>query len=83
VVCVRFNDLANLTSCENFLQHAFPGTVERDGDTLRLTLRARLAPIAERKIVERLLWAWRTDYGIEADEAFVVESKQPASDSNQ
>jgi hypothetical protein len=79
VVCVRFNDLGNLTSCETFLQHAFPGTVERDGDVLTLTFRIELAPAAERNVVERLLWAWRTHDPMGPEDGFVVEAGEPES----
>jgi hypothetical protein len=75
---VRFNDPDNLVSCENFLQHAFPGAIKRDGRVLELTFRhARLASEHQRRVVERLLWAWRVSHRIDTDDGFVLLSEQP------
>jgi hypothetical protein len=81
VVRVRFDDPDNLTSFQNFLEHALPGTTERDGDVLEVTLRAVLAFAAERTVVERLLWAWHQDHGKSGD-GFIAEAEEPAADGN-
>jgi hypothetical protein len=75
VVRIRFNDFENLTSCQNFLQHAFPGSVERDGHALNVALRGgSLDPSAERTVVERLLWAWRQQHAIQTEDGVVVDA---------
>jgi hypothetical protein len=78
VVGVRFADSGNLTSCENFLQHAFPGTIEREDDRLELTLRGTLAPGTERRVVERLLWAWRQYNDGVAEDGIIDDPGEPA-----
>jgi hypothetical protein len=73
VVCVRFHDRDNLASCESFLLLAFPGEIKRNGGGLELTFsRGGLARTAEYKVVERLLWAWRTSHGIKTDDGIVA-----------
>jgi hypothetical protein len=78
LVCVRFNDVDNVARCERFLTRPFVGSVERDGDTLSVTLRGELAPNAERAVVERLLWAWRQRDGIADNDGFIVGAEDPA-----
>ena len=75
MISVRFNDPDSLVSCVNFLAHAFPGAVERDGHVLALEFREPgLEKNAEEKVVERLLWAWRVSHDIESDEGVVIKT---------
>jgi len=77
VVRIRFNDPDNLASCESFLQHAFPGEIERSGNLLLLSFRrGSLGSSSERKVVERLLWAWRVSRRIEDDDGALLASEQ-------
>ena len=72
MIRVRFNDPDNLASCENFMQHAFPGAITRDGKMLELTFPSgSLGPVTQHKVVERLLWAWRISHRIEPEDGFV------------
>ena len=78
MVRVRFNDPDNLASCEGFFLHAFPGDIKRNGNVLDLTFRrGSFGPTPERKVVERLLWAWRISHQINTDDGLVVLSEQP------
>lgn len=77
MVYVRFNIPENLVSCENFLSHAFPGEVERKQQVLALQFRGgSLDPTAQRKIVERLLWAWRISHKLDTDDGYIVAFDQ-------
>jgi hypothetical protein len=81
VVRVRFNDPGNLASCEEFLQHAFPGAVDRDGQELDLTFETgSLQPPAQRKVVERLLWAWRVSHHLGTEDGVVIAPEQTGSE---
>jgi hypothetical protein len=77
VVSVRFNDPDNLATCENFLRHAFPGQIERNGRSLALTFHAHsLTPAAQREVIERLLWAWRVSHHVSTNDGYVDSPEQ-------
>ena len=77
VVRVRFTDPDNLTSCQSFLRHTFPGEIKRNGQALDLAFRHEsLKPAAQRQVVERLLWAWRRSHRIDNDDGFILPIDQ-------
>ena len=81
MVRVRFNDPDNLATCENFFRHAFPGQIERNGRVLALTFHAgSVAPVMQREVIERLLWAWRVSHNVDRDDGFVLVSEQTDSE---
>jgi hypothetical protein len=72
MISVRFDDPEKLASCANYLRFAFPGEIKRTPQGLDfLFTRGDFQPSAERAIVERLLWAWRTTLGFTVEDAVV------------
>jgi hypothetical protein len=81
VVSVRFNDPDNLATCENFLRHAFPGQIERNGRTLAVTFHtSNLTVAAQSNVIERLLWAWRVSHHVDTDDGYLLPPEHTGSE---
>jgi hypothetical protein len=74
---VRFNDPDNLASCANFLAHAFPGEIERDGHVLELEIRQGIHQGTEERVIGRLLRAWRLSHDIDDSDGVVMKTDDP------
>ena len=45
----------------NFLEYKLPGVVTRGDDHLAVIIHGTLAPATQKRILQRLLWAWRVE----------------------
>ena len=63
---IRTHRADDLTSLAGFLEFKVPGLVVSTGRNLHVIFRGRLDPAAQERLLERLIWAWRVEHGIES-----------------
>ncbi len=78
MIAIDFEDETLLWSFADFLTFKLPGEVTRCGSRLLVALAGALEPGAERRVLERLLWAWQVEQGVEPPARVVFSAVRPA-----
>jgi hypothetical protein len=65
MVVIRVSDPDLRISLNGFLAFKVPGVVATEGEELHVIIRGALTDDAQCRLVERLVWAWRTEHVID------------------